>query len=144
LIVPELAYQFQTAVDTAGGTIDIVLRDAITSGLVTSLTTDIFTVPTEKVFILTAGNVQANSGAGQLSNLVAFQIHPVALEPGRILFLRERTPALVQEANWSGELWMPPGSKLSGVGTFDAGANSNSLSVGIVGVLIPRGNIHEF
>jgi len=143
LIVPELTYQFRTAVDTAGGAIDIVMRDAINSGTVTSVVTDIFTVPTSKIFVFTAGNVQGNAGAGQVANLVAFQIHPIASELGRVLFVRVRTPALVQEANFSGQLWMPPGSKLSGVATFDSGVNSNSVSVGIVGVLIPRANVHE-
>lgn len=145
MIVPELTYNFQALKDTAGGLIQIVRREVSNAATNVQVTASAYTVPNDCVFILTSMNVRGSPGATQTANNVGCRLEedgnsmPFAVGPD----VDNATADTKIVSNWSGELWCPPGSILNGVGNFDAGVASNTITVRIFGVCIPRGNIQE-
>jgi len=143
VIVPELTYQYAQMKDIAGGTLIVVNvegSDALTN---VSVFPTVYTVPGDKILVLSCATGIALPGAGQICTELNFvvSINTISFEfyrSGEVL-----VNSGIRSGVWSGELWIPPEASILGSGVFDAGANSNSVTFTIHGVLIPRGNVQR-
>ena len=140
--VPELTYGFSQLKDTAGGILELWCRKGQSDDSATTVANDLYTVPDDKILVLTAMALRLNPGAGQ----IAISATAVACEG--VEFFRGPYPVNVSVdfdvlMHWSGELWVPPGETLRATGTFDAATVSNQIRFSAFGFIIPRGNVQQ-
>lgn len=146
--VPEICFQFAAFKDVAGGLILLTVRSGSNSDTATSVFVDILTVPADKIFILSAMNVNAVGGGAQEIDALRCQFAP---EPGAARFtfhgqegISDGPDARGSRAeNFSGEIWIPPGAVVRGTAAFSAGVSSNTVAAACYGFLIPRSNIQQ-
>lgn len=142
MIGPELAYAFAKPQDTVGGTLAIVAREVNAGASAAQIDSTLYTVPQDKVLVISSLNATLTPGAAQIARFGAFRINV-----GTIIELftgpeiENATANRVVNLWWTGEVWMPPGSALEFRGTFDAGAALNNSFSRVTGNLIPRGNV---
>jgi len=93
--------------------------------------------------------IRATPGATQACNQILVIGFSAAQQDFDVF--RERFAAVADQtesANWQGQVYLLGGGRattcVSVRATFDAGANANSLRVGIHGVVIPRANVGPF
>lgn len=104
-----------------------------------------YTVPTGFILIVTSAAVIATGGAGQQpmswqmnAQFTAANVNPV-FAGGNFATTGGLTPNV--GANNFGGPYLPSGSIISAQGSFNAGANANSVTPQLYGFLIPRGRI---
>jgi len=146
---PEIAYRYLRAIDTAGPTFEMVSRDLNNAGSATEVTVTLTGVPKNKILVLS--NISAIALPGATFSVVALQLAGFTGAGARLLIQQERFPADADETktlNWQGEIWLPGRGtgeiSVEVEGTFSSGAASNSIFIGLFGVIIPRGNASAF
>lgn len=150
MIPPELTYQFSALKDVSGALLSIVLRRGDTSTTAATVNELLYTVPNDKILILSAASVQANPGTGQTAELATLRIVEENAATSGAGYTFARAPD-VQNATanikialtWCGEVWVSPGEQVVVRGVFDAGTNANQVVSSIAGVTIPRGNVQQ-
>lgn len=143
---PEVCYGFVTLNDVQGALVAIVTREIVSSASQTNVGVDIYTVPSDRVFILSAANVSSVPGAGQVCSHLGLSILEEASQTIEIAGgpdPENTTADIDRHLNFSGEVWCAPGTIVRGNGVFNSGVAANTVGVRINGILIPRGNIQQ-
>jgi len=147
---PGIAYAFQRPTDVSGPTALILSRHfQISGGGLTLLEVFFSDLAKDRVLVLTNVTIQANPGATQAVNQLKVQ----GLAQGQENFgIDQREPLRTADQNetlnWQGEVYLQGG----GPGTdtvrmfaaFNGAANANAITVGLHGIIIPRGNLGGF
>lgn len=145
--LPELAYQFRTPLDTASPTIEQKVEYLLSTAAANSVNTDAYTVPGNRILVLSHCFAYALAGAAQLPTRLRLMIrrngidHTLIDEYAQAATGHYDAATRRQTITWTGEVWLHPGWILRGAGTFDAGAAANTVEVQWGGWLIPRGNV---
>jgi len=149
--VPEITYAFNTPKDVAGPTAEVLSRVLNTSGLAASLTVSVTGIPRDRILILQNVAIESFPDALQSVNQIRIQGFTGAGQQFEIARTRPSTPLAVSEGltfNWQGSVWLHgrAGNQVavSVVSTYNAGVTENFLSVGLQGIVIPRGNVAMF
>lgn len=146
---PGIAYSFMRDTDTAGPTALILSRHLQVSSAAVQLEQFFANLPKDRILVLTNVSVASDPGSGQAISEIAIQ----GLSQGITNFTVARllppiTTALNRDLNWQGEVYIQgggPGTNTVRMFTqFDAGANANLMTVGLHGIIIPRGNMGGF
>jgi len=146
---PGITYRFIRQIDTAGPTFELVSRDLNAAASATEVTTTLTGVPKNKILVLS--NVSVIALPGATFSCIAIQLAGFTGAGARLLIQQERFAVDADETktlNWQGEIWLPGrgGTDISVEveGTFTSGAASNSIFIGLFGIIIPRGNASQF
>jgi len=106
-------------------------------------------LPKDRVLVLTNVGMVATPGAAQ--NVLELVIQGVSQGVENFNILREEPRvgvAVNAAANWQGEVYIQgggPGTDTVRIfGFFDAAANANTITIGMHGIVIPRGNLGGF
>lgn len=102
-----------------------------------------FTVPEDRVLLLRSALAHADGGGAQTVNTVQIIIFPNDDINLQIVLAMNITTGAPGEAMvaWSGEVFVPPGASVAGLGGFSAAVAANLVNFSAAGLLIPRGNI---
>jgi len=147
---PGITYSFQRPTDTNSPTALILSRHFQISGGGSSLLEFLFSdLSKDRVLVLTNVSVIANPGGAQIVLEMAIQ----GLSQGQENFNIDRRepaadPGINKVLNWQGEVYIMgggPGTDTLRIFTFyDSPVVSNAMTVGIHGIIIPRGNLGGF
>ncbi len=143
MLVPELTYQYAQLKDLAGGSLLLLNRNATFSDSATAVGGTLYTVPNDKILIVSSITVLLLPGATQTAIRVGVSL---GFEGTALLRGPEIANAVADTiimVNWSGAAWIAPGEPLLTTGVFDAGANSNRVDLDLIGALVPRGNVQQ-
>jgi len=149
VLVPELAYQFIAGTDTAGPTFQIFSHhEARSTGLVI-VDILISNIPKDRILVLNNASMRSDPGVGQNCIELALQGITQAGQNFRIFaFDAPGTADVIEALNWQGDVWIPGGGdgrdSVRIFGSFSSGANANTITVGLHGKIIPRGNAGAF
>lgn len=146
---PGIAYSFQRPTDVNTPTALILSRHfqiSTSSSLLEFLFSDL---AKDRVLVLTNVSVIANPGGAQIVLELAIQAFSQGVENFNI-DRREPAadPGINKVLNWQGEIYIQgggPGTNTLRIFTFyDAPILANSMTVGVHGIIIPRGNLGGF
>lgn len=147
---PGIAYAFQRPTDTAGPTALILSRHfQLSGGGLDQLQFFFSDLSKDRVLVLTNVSMKADPGGAQIVIEMAIQ----GLAQGQENFTIDRRepaadPGINKVQNWQGEVYLQGGgpntNTLRIFTQFDAGVSSNAITVGIHGIIIPRGNLGGF
>lgn len=122
--------------------LQLVFRDSVNSAAAGTVTTQPYTVPGDKVLVLTNACARATAGAAQNANRIRLFVDPqngtkryelAALGSGSV------GPPAYAVLNWTGEVVVPPGADVEAEAVFSAGVAANEINLEIFGYLVPRG-----
>jgi hypothetical protein len=143
-LIPEVAYQFRLARDTAESTLEQVAVNGQSLQASTLVTISaLYTVPSNRILILSSMCAVGVGVGGQIPQYVQMRVRQGG---GVTQLIAEQSAITVPAAaarlacNWSGQVWLHPGWQISVRAAFDAGAAVNELYGYLYGMLIPRGN----
>jgi len=147
---PGITYAFKRPTDTNSPTALILSRHFQVSGGGLSLLEFVFDqLPKDRVLVLTNVSLIAQPGAAQFVREMKIQAFSQGVENYNV---DQRLPLGVVDQdevlNWQGEVYIQGG----GPGTdtvrvfafFNASAAANAITVGLHGIIIPRGNLGGF
>lgn len=136
MIFPEFLYRL-TAADSGKQVLEHVMAENNASAAAVTVGMTVFTVPADKVFLLT--NTSAAFTPGATQNLVSTELLIAdALGSRQWPYLRAASGLFV--GGFSGDLLVPPTFRVRAQGVFSAGANVNQVEASCHGILIPRGS----
>lgn len=141
-MIPDFLYQVPSVKDWQGGMIQFVCRQSSTTVSAAAVDIDLYEVPQDKVLAVQVLKARGNPGAGQICSSVGLRIlgaEFVAIHSAPEV--ENATADLRVHANFTGPLWVPPGSVVSAAAAFDSAVAANQLTFSVVGILIPRGNL---
>lgn len=145
---PGIAYSFARPTDTSGPTALILSRHLQLSAgqaLIELLFTDL---AKDRVLVLTNATIQAIPGATQTVLQMKLQAFSQGVENVNIEQQNFTGADINRQLNWQGEFYIQGGgpgtSTVRTFGFFDAFAAANVVTVGIHGIIIPRGNLGGF
>jgi len=147
MLIPEFLYQFTRPKDAVQQHLQILQRSATLNSAALSLSRLIYENVGDNVVILGNASCQAScTGAVDIQELfLTFTGSNGGLERFSMLTGVDEGPtgeeALNRALNWSGQLWLMPGSQVSVHATFDAIGADNTVTGYIQGIKIPRGNV---
>jgi len=149
VFAPEIAYRYIYPKDIAGPTFEILSRLLSTTGAATTLEVNITGIPKDRVLVL--GNVTIEGGPGGALVCTALDLRGVT-GAGLDFPIKQVTTqlgnSLDQNLIWTGSIFIPGSGEgnnsLRARAFFSAATSTNSLSVGVHGVVIPRGNSAAF
>ena len=105
----------------------------------------IYTVPNDRVLVLTAACIEATPGVGQ--NILLKVLHTRPPTGGTNVTFRSDYVAggvgVQQGMDWDGEIAVPPSWTVNGNVLFNAGAVASTATLMMHGLLIPVGNIQR-
>jgi hypothetical protein len=104
-----------------------------------------FTIPPDRMRVLTGFWGRGSPGAAQFFEYLSMQVFPsnqVVAAMNIFAGPPTRTVAVQSTAWWNGEVWLYPGDVVVLSGFFNAGAAANSLDTTVFGWDIPRGNFN--
>lgn len=135
--------------DVSGPTALILSRHFQLSAGATLLEFFFSDLPKDRVLVLSNVSLLAAPGATQAGRAMSIQAFSQGVENFNI---DQRIPLFVadinQVLNWQGEVYIQgggPGTDTLRIFTvFSAGANANAITVGVHGMIIPRGNLGGF
>lgn len=143
MIGPDIVYQYSQPKDVMGGTLLILNQTVVKIDTAQNIVETLGKVPNDKVLILSAVQAYMKSQTAGSADALAVSI----------LFEGSSTPLIFIEPhlgtqtnlaeNWTGQVWIPPGSELEMAGTFSDAINTHVLRFSIHGILIPRGNVQQ-
>lgn len=149
MIAPDIAYRYTMPIDVASPTIELMSRGGSATGAATSVTAEVNGVPQDRILIVTTLGVKLNPGATQ--EVLECQIFGTTGAGANFVFSWTTYPETAdknESARFSGEIWIQGQgvdvTSLSILGVFSAGVNANSVSFGMQGIVIPRGNTAAF
>lgn len=141
---PEWLYKLLPG-DEGSQQLGVRWREATLSAALVTVDVTAYSVPNDKVLVLTNAAGFFNPGAGQLLSrlqLLAFPEGPA----GTVRYSIVDRPGGVADANvhfdWQGEVVIPPGWGVVARGVFDSGVAANSVNVEIHGYVVPRGTFN--
>jgi len=147
--IPDIAYRFNTPIDTSGPTAQTFIRALSNAAQLVSVQVAIGEIPVDKILVLTNAVILALPGATQ-SCLAArisgftgagMEFH---IRDDRFLVDADENRSM----NWQGEVYIHGrrvgATNLIFEGIFDAADNSNEIFIDVCGVVIPRGNMSLF
>ena len=146
---PGIAYAFQRPTDTAGPTALILSRHFQSSSGITLVEFLFSDLSKDRVLVLTNVSIIADPGAAQGVREIKIQ----ALSQGQENFtIDARIPLNIADQievlNWQGEVYIQgggPGTNTLRIFSFySAAVAANTMTVGIHGIIIPRGNLGGF
>jgi len=146
---PGIAYAFQRPTDVSGPTALILSRHFQVSTSASLLEFKFSDLSKDRVLVLTNVAVIANPGGAQIVLEMAIQ----GLSQGQENFNIDRRepaadPGINKVLNWQGEVYIQgggPNTDTLRIFTFyDAPVSANTMTVGIHGIIIPRGNLGGF
>lgn len=146
---PGITYQFASPKDVAGPSFEILSRHLqISTGLVVveTLLTDL---AKDRILCFNNAAVRADPGAAQ--NVIAIQIQGVT-QTGENFVIASFDAALtadkIEDLNWAGSVYLlgggPGTTTLRVFSSYNSGAAANTMTVGLHGIVIPRGNAGAF
>lgn len=146
---PGITYRFLYQIDTAGPTLEILSRQASTSGSSAQLNLTLVGIPNNKIFVLTNLTVRATPGtAQQVTRLACFGTTQARLAFNIVEQTKVAVDLEVVTMDWQGEVWLQgrgqDDTNLTINAIFDGGANSNAVNAGFHGFVIPRANVAAF
>ena len=147
---PGIAYSFMRGTDTSGPTALILSRHLQISGGGSVILELFFTeLAKDRVLVLTNVAVSAEPGASQKVRVVKIQAFSQGIENFNVAQFQPGEVADLDESlNWQGEVYIQgggPGTNTVRVfAEFSGFANANALTVGLHGIIIPRGNLGGF
>lgn len=147
---PGITYAFKRPTDVNSPTALILSRHFQVSGGGLSLLEFLFSdLPKDRVLVLTNVSVVAAPGLAQSVVEIKIQGFSQGVENFNIdQRIPPSTVDIVEVLNWQGEVYImgggPGTNTLRVFGFFSAFANSNALTVGVHGIIIPRGNLGGF
>ena len=149
MLTPDLTYSFRMPKDTSGPTFEVLTRASSQAATNATLTFTMNDMAKDKMFVLSNITCVASPGATQapLGIVVTGSTQAgLAFEIVRINALAVADQNM--NLNWQGQVFLMGGGPgtlcVSVVASFDAGVASNSLTLGIHGVVIPRANAAAF
>lgn len=143
MLIPEGLYYLTTARQVGTAPIEFVCRergDAATAAIVQE---DIYTVPGDRVLVLSNAAMRAFGGAGSNRTFSELTINPPSAVAGAetIAIHMAETPEDGSTAdNWQGEVWVPPLWTIEYKVTFSSAVVENGIRCAIQGLLIPLGS----
>lgn len=146
MLAPEIAYQFRLAKDTASTMIEEVFVSNETSLANVVVNNRVYTVPSDRILILTSVMGALEAGAAQIPYRLNIQLERNGLARKLFVKYRHTDPAIDPlparlGLNVPCEIWLHPGWSINVYGVYSAGAAANITEGCITGILIPRGNI---
>lgn len=146
---PAITYRFTWPKDTAGPTLEIMSRAGSATVNAATITTTVAGVPIDRILILTNITVNATPAAGvSVSDIQIGAITQAALNFNLNWDEFVAVAGQARTANWEGEVWVQGrGVDVPLVNLFtrfSAAGALNSLSFGLQGLVIPRGNAAAF
>jgi len=149
MLVPDIAYRYLYRIDTASPTLEIVSRELSASAAALTVTVALTGVPANKILVVSNLTASCNPGAGLACTFI--QMAGFTAAGARYLIHQSNfvtTVDVIQEANWQGEVWSPGrGEGVSSIeitGVFNSLAAANAVTIGLFGIIIPRGNTAAF
>lgn len=147
--VPEIAYNFAVPKDTAGPMFEVFVRQLSDAGTASTFTIDVTGIPKDRILVLTnimgasiPGATQWMTSMNMLGFTAAGLSWNITYQP------RPLTADRTELLNWAGTVYlMGPGASetiFRAAFGFNAGVNSNNVSVGLHGIVIPRGNSAQY
>jgi len=146
---PGIAYSFMRGTDVAGPTALIVSRAFSVSTSAALLEFFFSELDKDRVLVLTNVSVVARPGTGQ--NVVEIAVQGVS--QGELIFdISREEPRLSNDQettlNWDGEVYIQGGGDSTDTVRvfvlFNSPTNANTMTVGLHGIVIPRGNLGGF
>ena len=146
---PSIAYSFARPTDVSGPTALIFSRHLqISTGdvVLDQLFSDL---PKDRILVLTNVSMRADPGPTQIVILMAVQ----AISQGVLNFTiaAKQTKQIAtqnEDLNWQGEVYIQGGGPNTDTlrfhTQFNSGANANLMTIGVHGIIIPRGNMGGF
>lgn len=146
---PSPTYVFTSPTDTAGPTFEPLSRAFQIGGAFLLIEALLIDIPKDRVLVFTNATVQALPGATQTVTEIKIQI---VTQTGLVVDVAtssgSQTADVIENLNWSGSYYVAGGGAgnrtLRLIASFDANANANTLTAGIHGIIVPRGNIGAF
>lgn len=146
---PEIAYAFKLPTDVAGPTALILSKHLQISTGATTVEQFITGLAKDRVLVLTNVSIKADPGAGQSNLQIKIQGFSQGIENFNI-DQRNFVAAADEnhELNWQGEVYIQGGGPaLNNVrlfSTYSSAVAANTMTVGVHGIIIPRGNLGGF
>lgn len=139
---PPWLYKFTSQTHEGSQPIESISRRVDQTANAAGIVNNVYTVPGDFMFCLSNGVVAVDAPAlvTPTQALLSFTKPDTSTE---IMIAWNQTPSAAAEnmtLNWSGEVWIPPGSVIHGVGSFDVANANNTVQAAIHGILIPRGS----
>lgn len=136
---PEWLYRLLPG-DQGSQQLGVIWRDGAAAGVLTTVGTTVYTVPSDKCLVLTNLTGEFVPGAGETSSRRRFMADPPSgTVRYNILDDHVNIGASAVSDNWQGEVIIPGGWKVRVEGEFAPGAASNAVNCELHGYLIPRG-----
>lgn len=146
---PDITYRYTYPKDIASPTMEIMSRAGSVIDNAASITVPVTGVPSDRILVLSNIVIQATPGA--LESVRDLQIFATTQAGLNFVLAWRELVAVVdqkQTLNWAGEVWVQGrGIENTVVGCFGefSGAHAgNSVSFGLQGIVIPRGNVAAF
>lgn len=149
MFVPEISYRYIYPKDVAGPTFEILSRLIVTSIANATATAVIQGIPKDRILVLANVSVEIVPGATQAATAARVR----AFTSAAAAFLIEHnvypaTADAIEVLNWTGSIFIPGRGEdettVEVSAFFDAGVNANVTTVGVHGIVIPRGNSAAF
>jgi len=147
--IPEIAYRYLRAIDTAGPTLEVWTRHSTDAGTAASRSITHASIPKNKILILFNVTMVATPGATQSVTSINFTATTPAGLGWNVCFESFEVEADARRATcWNGEVWI--GGRGEGVESitatagFDAGVASNALTASFQGIVVPKANVASF
>lgn len=141
-MIGELLYQLSQMEERSAPVIQRYVERATATQAGVTVTALTNPVPLDKYLIVSAACLLATSGAAQTTQFLTIGMQTPGL--AGIGLARLVSPsALLQQAlfgQWEGVL-LSPGDVMTGSATFSAAANPNQITLDVIGLLIPKGNL---
>ena len=146
---PGIAYSFMRDTDVAGPTALILSRHFQISAAAAFQEFNFGNLAKDRVLVLTNVAIIANPGGAQIVEEVALQ----GISQGELNFNIERQEPVLgggisATLNWQGEVYIQGGGDGTNTvrmfASYDAGVSNNTITVGLHGIIIPRGNLGGF
>lgn len=115
-------------------------------GLAGTSVSIVFRVPFERVLVLQHAWAEFIPGAAQTANIKRLEvIPPTGTAPAMRLAIDRVTggAAAPQNLSWTGSIIVPAQWGVWVDSTFNAGANVNTVTLSLLGVLLPIGNVQR-
>jgi len=139
---PEWLYRLLQG-DEGSQLLSVVWREVASTATVAALNATVYQVPGDKCLILTNAACRFIPGNTQTVNRRRLMADPPS-GTTRYNILDEEVDgaaSITLDANWQGEVIIPPGWRVLIEGTFNSAVNANTVEAEIHGYLVPRGTI---
>lgn len=142
---PDFLYQLN-ARDLSGSLVEIVARSALETTSLTAVTSVLYTVPADKIFVLNSATTFISNGGLSgiaFAGFVTVSGPSFGATPCDIGMVNP-TLASVRQYNWSfsGEVLIPESSTLEITTLFSTAGTNAVVRHSLWGYALPKGNIH--